>query len=826
MLILSLLLCSWTTRAVVISEKKFVDSNSIMQTKTMRVKNQNVNPPIRCWERSANSGGDSPASELFEGSSASSSSSSPHELFDELAESTTCAVCAPPRIQKQERDPSLPDDRYHAVLVFPENAPEFIPLATGLLLTNRFRVTILRLHFESEERRVNELWDEAERKNNNVETSTSTSGEQQRQKMGETHERTVTGIPCNHSVRVRDDASYVLEVDFSMKEQNRFSAAGDKTKCQGPISLQPFDSCAIQAAPGTSLLIKNYIPLSDPRLPSGGTNEGKYPDVMITDASLVGALWMSEAWGVPIVAVASHSFVPLAVEHDAAWTGQGGGSWLKRLWRLLGQRLHSLSITSAFMEMNKMRVDSGLPPLRRPIDYFGPVAAILMEFAPVDSIPGVDSDKAQHSFAETTEQWERIHVMGPLQPPCFPCDINKSKQNQQQQQQSTTLLKSLRDKQSSTPPNKIPKILTVLVVPPSKSTPIWTRNILQGIFLARESLIRYDDCDWDSLSCQKHMAFKTVWLYKEGEEDYFPAVIRDHVERESYTSLLDSVANHPGTLVAIMPCDKHAAIFEKSLAISVICIEATERFPLRPDQAPPSADNPRELSAKILQQLRARQQKEQRNPPMTTSTTTTEKPTDDSESSSTSPEGSLTRAVSIIQRVAEVHRQNYPWKDMAEMQRVTSQAVKNLTQQKAQNMSPTTSFSVEDEFDWQTPYDTFTVLVAWIVVLASIVYIAVNEFSSRSSIRGRSSHNNHGPSASASSSVSDNGLFTRPDLDDAWAALLEWYNDQPDSLQLVFKSIVIGASSSSVSTPDPPHHDGPASPQNTSGQNNRRRKKR
>jgi hypothetical protein len=728
--------------------------------------------------------------DMFEGSASSSS----REMLDQLSE-TACVLCDP-RMMKKTRDPAVPDDRYHAVLVFPDNAPEFIPLATGLLLTTRFKITILRLHFESEDRtKADGKWEEENREN--VEG-----------KLRQTHERTVTGIPCGHPVRVRDDASYVLEVDFTMKEQNRYAAG--ETTCQGPISLEPFELCAIQAAPSTSLLIKNYIPLQDPRDPS---TMGKLPDVMITDASLVGALWMAESWGVPTVAVASHSFVPLIVEHDAAWSSQTGGSWFSRIWRLLGQRLHSLSITSAYMEMNRMRLDFGLPQLRRPIDYLAPAVAILMEFAEKDSIPGVNSEKAQNSFADTIEQWERIHVVGPLQPPCFPCDVKSTKQ-----QQVSSLRKTFRDKQS--PSTKVSKNHTILVVPPANSTPTWTRNILQGVFLARQSLIRYDDCDWDSLSCQKSVKFKTIWVVKEGEQDYFPPVVQDYVERESYTNLLDSVANHPYTMLAIMPCDKYAAIFEKSLDISVICVEGTERFPLRPDQVPPSATNPREMSAKILHHLRARQQKEQRNPP--TAAKAEESTSDTSESSSPpSPDGSLTRAVSIIERVAALNRQNFPWKDNAEMLRVTSQAVKNLTRQAAQNSSSaSTTTSVEDEFDWQPPYDTFTVLVAWIVVLVSAVYIAFSPRSLRRSQNGyflSNHHHHHVPSSGS------DGLFTRPDLDDAWAAWLEWYTEQPDSLQLLYHKITGG--SSDVSPPDAPHN-GPTSPPNNSGQNNRRRKKR
>ena len=175
------------------------------------------------------------------------------------------------------------------------------------------------------------------------------------------------------------------------------------------------------------------------------------------------------------------------------------------------------------------------------------------------------------------------------------------------------------------------------------------------------------------------------------------------------------------------------------------------------------------------------------------------------------------------------------------MQRVTSQAVKNLTKKVAPNTSSTTtsSLSLEEYFDdWKPPYDNFTVLIAWIVVFASGMYIAVIEILSSSS-RSRSSnfrrsHNqysvdNHNHQSTSSSSCLD-GLFTRPDLEDAWATFLDWYKEQPDSLQLIYKSILTsGGPLTATMTPNSPARLGRTSPSNNdvvAGQNQRRRKKR
>jgi len=732
-------------------------------------------PPIRCW------GDGQPTKEMFDGNI----STSPQDLLEHLSASS-CGLCDPRKAAARAAKKSATDHRYHALLIFPENAPEFVPIATGLLLTNKFRVTILRLHFQS----YNDIGDEA--------LFNKERGIVGGKKLQAIHERIVTGIPCDHPVRTEDDASYVLEVNFSIKEQNRFSGGG--TICQGPISPQPFDMCAIHAAPGTALLIQNYVPLSDATLSPIGS---ELPDVLITDASLVGSMMMSEVWAIPTVVVAGPAFVPLAVEHDTAWSSQRG-SLLKRLWDLLRQRFQSLAMTKTFMEMNKMRRDFGLPPLRKPIDYLRPVAAIIMEFVQDDSIPGIDATKARQPFVEMTKHWERIHVVGPLQPPCVRCEV-KSQSNARGRKQPSNS-------------NKDRTRPTILVIPPSSPTPTWTRTILQGVITAQQSLGRYDDCDWDSLSCQKpYNNFQVVWLEKANDgrrtvETYFPPIQVDSVEWETYSSLLDTLSHHPKTILAMMPCDRDSAILENVMKISVICLEETERFPLKPEQLPPSATEPHELAARILQLLRARQLNEQRASSKSSS----------EDKRPPTAQGSLTRTVSIIERVVATHHQNYPWRSLADVQRITTQAVKNLT--KTVTNDYTTTASEEDEFDWQPPYDTFTVLVAWLVLLTSGIYIGVKDLVPARSIRRRNHYlNNHLPS-----SASD-GLFTRPDLDDAWAVWLEWYHEQPNSLGLLFRDAMGSSAHSSSSQQEASRRDAvsPANnPIHAAGHQVRRRKKR
>lgn len=728
---------------------------------------------LRCWGNSTES------REMFDGTTTVSSSA--REILEKLA-STTCRVCDAFRKHRQD----VSDDRLDALLIFPDTAPEFISLATGLLLTNRFRITILQIHWEPED-------DVIEKHQDQTDTEPA----------GQIYKQIMSGIPCDHPVRFVDDICQILQVNYTIEDQKRLSF--QEGKCRGPISLHPFDSCAIQAARTVALLIRNNLPTTDESSPLGH----KTPDVMITDASLIGGLWMSEVWRVPTVTVGTSALIPLAVEHDAIWMNRTG-SWWSRLIKLLRQRFYSLSITRAYMEMNKMRSEFALPLLRKPIDYLGPVSAILMEFAPVDSIPTVDSEKAWDIFAKVPQQWERIHVVGPLYPPCVPCEV-KSKSP------PISLLAPFRDKPAIVP--KIPpKDPTVLVVPPVKLTPVWTRNILQALLMARNSLEHYDDCDWDSLFCQKSFAkFKIVWLVKDKlQETYFPNAIFDFIERESYVSLLDSVANHPTTMLVLMPCDKDTAVFETTLDISTVCLESTDRFPLRPDQEPPSpSESSRVLAAKVLSKLRERQYKDRRPSSVSTST---------KDYDNFSPGGSLTRAVSIIEHVARVHNEMQPWDDVTEMQRVTSQAVKDLTQGQwmAAHSTMVDEYD-EGELDWQPPYDTFTVLVAWIILFVSAAYITLKDILSSRSFRR--SHHHCNPNNTTSQLTSD-GILTRPDLEAAWMTLLDWYYEQPNSLQQLYKSIMGEPTSSEhveLENADSSRH--PMRSPNQ-GQHSRRRKKR
>ena len=129
------------------------------------------------------------------------------------------------------------------------------------------------------------------------------------------------------------------------------------------------------------------------------------------DATLVGGLLFSELWRIPTVAIASHQALDLAIEHDPDWTANPEWHVLYRLYRIFRQRLYSLSLTGPFLEVNRLRRELRLRPLKSPMGYFLPVVALLVEFSPIDLIPSMTQDHWQ----------KRVHITGSLQAPCTPC---------------------------------------------------------------------------------------------------------------------------------------------------------------------------------------------------------------------------------------------------------------------------------------------------------------------------------------------------------------------------------------------------------------------
>jgi hypothetical protein len=622
-----------------------------------------------------------------------------------------------------------------------DQVPEFVALAAGLLQAN-LQVTILQFQ---------------------------ESSYKQGEALKKLHQQIVSSIPCHHPARTREDALKVVDVTIPLSELIPVDDdnINNMSKCQA-TSLFPLDWCSIQAAPRTVQVLKNYMLLHD-QAPDQ-VLLGKRPDVLIMDATLVGGLILSEGWGIPTVAVGSHQALKLGMEHDPAWSPEVG-SWLGRLVQIVKQRFYSLSLTGPFLELNRMRRDMGLRPLQSPSDYFLPVAALLVEFAPTDQLLSTTtSTTATGTSQQPQQQWQRVHFTGPLQAPCTPCLPSVSP-------------KATRSSNKQTK-QYLPNATIVLVVPPPQVTPAWTRAILRGLALARDSLAAYDDCEWDSLTCQKHTSladFAVVWLSNDSTKDYFPAVVPDYVEREPSVGVLDSLAGHPQTIAVVMHCDSESHVL-KRLGLLVVCVSQSERLP--PVTAstannrhgrPPILWEARALAVQLLQQLRRRQQHPEEN-----------EQGEQVHSGATAPPAhyhdGLERAVSLVKRVAETYRAHQPWKDVLEMQAAVALAASNTN-----GTTATTTTTLEEQSKLpnehpedhlrgaqQPPYDTFTVLVAWIVVLSSALYVLLKDYLSFWRPARRSQLYSY-------SSEGGGGIFTRlPDLDDAWATLMEWYRDQPD----------------------------------------------
>ena len=154
---------------------------------------------------------------------------------------------------------------------------------------------------------------------------------------------------------------HVLAATLSFQDHHRFLFG--KTSCPGPrgsAALQPFQYCAIHAATPTASLLKDYfVTLSNPTAISNPWQHHHHhhqtlrPDVIITDSSLIGGLWMSEVWKIPSIVMATNpDFLSLAVEHDVAWTSQGG-NWWNRLGQVWRQRWFSFSLTFSFVEITR-----------------------------------------------------------------------------------------------------------------------------------------------------------------------------------------------------------------------------------------------------------------------------------------------------------------------------------------------------------------------------------------------------------------------------------------------------------------------------------------
>ena len=173
------------------------------------------------------------------------------------------------------------------------------------------------------------------------------------------------------------------------------------------------------------------------------------------------------------------------------------------------------------------------------------------------------------------------------------------------------------------------------------------------------------------------------------------------------------------------------------------------------------------------------------------------------------PEGidATDNVASLILQVARIHQSHEPWESIVHMQRVMSSALE-------EDQSSRLFLSFESTL-LPAPYDTFTVLIAWLVIFSCILYIALKDsFFANHHWRHRRS-SNHG--------ASDSLLTRLPDLDDAWTTMLQWYKEQP--------SVMRSDSVTLTNSPEPrgqhgtPNHGGVHNHHQNQSQLRRRRKR-
>jgi hypothetical protein len=148
--------------------------------------------------------------------------------------------------------------------------------------------------------------------------------------------------------------------------------------------------------------------------------------------------------------------------------------------------------------------------------------------------------------------------------------------------------------------------------------------------------------------------------------------------------------------------------------------------------------------------------------------------------------------VTIVEAIAKSHRQHVPWNDLEEMRQVSSkaayEAIQLLHDDQQQYANEVSSHAQERQPPQQQMYDSFTVFVAWMVLLFSAVYLIV-KYVIRVHFRRRfhhfSYHFRHHNAAMNGMEMLSDGIFGRlQDLDDAWhlsqACFLFYYHHHRD----------------------------------------------
>ena len=737
-------------------------------------------------------------------------------ILELIHRNTTCGTCSgmpPGTITKEKGDASgkkIKSDKlqYHVSVFLIHPSPKLVSLASSLL-TEGLKVTILSLQPSG----IN---------------STTLGGSNRPGSASWIEEQVLSRVPCH----------------IELEKQLNVVDVANATKCTtvgcwGPC-VSPLDPCTLDSARNT-LDVLNKIFDQVHRLEeidSIGDDEDVsafLPDVLVMDAAFTAGLLLSEIWKIPTITVSSHNVLALSVEHDGDCTPPGWNIFY-RIYRILKQRWYSLSLTGSILNLNRIRRDLGLSPLRAPTAYFAPVVAVVVEFARQDimwhslvhhyiPIPALTtcSSRATNRGETKMPLLRPVHVTGALLPHCSPC-LEESAFEDYSKASTATVSKrvnphtkdwSINGYGRSEPENST----TILFSPLPNMTASLTRDLIRGLALARSSLATYDDCDMDPMSCRNDVIdFSVVWLEEidvdiadeandhQNHANKVPLVLPPYISIEPSAGLLDSLARHPTTVAAFGHCTDESQIVA-NFGVSVLCISQSNGLPPLPNsngnhgfvvESGISAAtvsvlqedgkiNSHMMAAQLLGLLR--QHLRLRN----TQGVDKDHLSSDSKKSPTTttitepfPVTGMKHVVSLIRRVAMENHRNGPWSSIEDMQQgLASAATFDTTVPKTpSNVNNDNDLLIEESHEDQ-PYDTFTVLIAWLIISVSSVYITLKDSVWISSYTGwkstRRSHyyHQHQHHYRDYHGISE-GILTRlPDLDDAWTTLVQWYREQP-----------------------------------------------
>jgi len=256
--------------------------------------------------------------------------------------------------------------------------------------------------------------------------------------------------------------------------------------------------------------------------------------------------------------------------------------------------------------------------------------------------------------------------------------------------------------------------------------------------------------------------------------------------------LLDTLIRYPNTIAVLAHCDSEL-LGVASLGVGLLCTSQHDDIPplvsaspgdvskaavpnsvygmpvYRLKRSTDSTMDSKEIAKQLLYMLRQISVELDKSSPTSVAST------------------GLERAITIVRTTAKTQREKTPWKSLQNMQEVTSEAINEalfkldiVDGEEEQVYSNPTADTIDElrkaelDFDEQQPYDAFTVLIAWLVFLASAAYLLLKDSAVIMHWRRRRMNIHH-----RGYSISDGILSRLPDLDDAWETLWMWYREQP-----------------------------------------------